>query len=62
MTLREQIEQLAARYGIALQDFAEHDEDPYFVFDQTSHPSPKGWVYVDRSLDGFFHGGPSQER
>jgi poly-D-alanine transfer protein DltD len=37
-------------------DFRAHDEDAYFVTDPGSHYSPRGWVFVDRALDLFWHG------
>jgi poly-D-alanine transfer protein DltD len=39
-------------------DFRAHDEDAYFVTDPGSHYSPRGWVFVDRALDMFWHGDP----
>ena len=40
-------------------DFAEHDEDPFFVVNVRSHLSAKGWAYFDRALDAFYHGADS---
>jgi D-alanine transfer protein len=44
----------AARAGVALRDFAEFESDPWFMRDQTAHPSPKGWVHYDQAMDEFF--------
>ncbi len=42
-------------YGFPVVDFADHDADGYFTIDQWSHMSREGWVYVDMTLDAFFH-------
>lgn len=42
-------------YGFPVVDFANHDGDRYFSLDQGSHTSREGWVYVDMTLDEFFH-------
>ncbi len=47
---------LAAAYDVAVVDFADHDDDRYFVTDPNSHLSRKGWTYYDRALDAFYHG------
>ena len=47
---------VAEPYGVPVLDFADHDEDMYFVADHFSHPSQKGWIYYDRALDAFYHG------
>ena len=49
---------LAEKYGTAERDFAEHDQDPYFVLDARGHMLPAGWVYYDQALDDFYHGRP----
>jgi len=43
-------------YGMPLVDFENHDGDRYFSTDSASHTSRLGWVYVDQTLDAFFHG------
>ena len=43
-------------YGFPVVDFADHDSDVYFCTDAYSHASRMGWVYVDLTLDEFFHG------
>ena len=43
-------------YGMRLVDFENHDGDRYFSTDYASHTSRLGWVYVDQTLDAFFHG------
>ena len=44
-------------YGFPTIDFADHDNDHYFSIDESSHTSRVGWVYVDMTLDAFFHSG-----
>jgi D-alanine transfer protein len=46
---------LCAQYGDPVVDFANHDEDQYFVTDPNSHLSRLGWAYYDQALDAFFH-------
>ncbi len=50
------LHEAAARYGVPVVDFHPYDEDKYFSMDAVSHTSRKGWVYVDQTLDDFFHG------
>ncbi len=50
------LQQLAQRYGVPVVDFQEHDMDKYFGVDPSSHTSGLGWVYVDQTLDAFYHG------
>jgi D-alanyl-lipoteichoic acid biosynthesis protein DltD len=47
---------VAAAYDVPVVDFADHDDDRYFVTDPNSHLSRKGWTYYDRALDAFYHG------
>jgi D-alanine transfer protein len=37
-------------------DLRAYDEDGYFVTDPGAHYSPRGWIFVDRALDMFWHG------
>jgi D-alanine transfer protein len=50
----DRLQAVAAAHGVPVEDFAEHDEDRYFLIDP-SHLSSKGWVFFDRVLDGFYH-------
>lgn len=43
-------------YGIPVLDFADKDEDKYFLIDPGAHLSREGWIYYDQTLDRFFHG------
>ncbi len=56
MIYYDKLESIAARYKVAVVDYRDHDEDQYFSIDSSSHTSPKGWIYVDQTLDEFFHG------
>ena len=47
---------LVGSYHFALVDFNEFTNDRYFNIDYTSHPGPKGWVFVFKALDNFYHG------
>jgi D-alanine transfer protein len=49
------LEQEVQKYGFLLVDYREHDMDKDFCIDSSSHSSPKGWVYVDQTLDDYFH-------
>jgi D-alanine transfer protein len=46
---------VASRYAVPVVDFADRDNDIYFVTDPNSHLSRKGWVYYDQALDAFAH-------
>jgi len=54
------VEQLASRYGAIVRDFADHDEDRYFVLNARGHLLPKGWIYYSQALDDFYHDRPFQ--
>lgn len=45
----------AASLNVPVVEFANHDEDPYFLRDPGSHLSPEGWIYYDQALDNFYH-------
>lgn len=47
---------LARNAGIPLVDFQEFDADKYFLADDRSHPSQKGWAYYAQAVDEFYHG------
>lgn len=49
------LHELAARYDVAVVDFAEHEDDPGFFADHNDHLSAQGWLYMDRALDFYFH-------
>ena len=55
-TYYNKLRQLAASYNIPVVDFREHEYDKYFSIDSVSHTSRKGWVYVNKTLDDFYHG------
>lgn len=43
-------------YGFPLVDFYDQDTNRLFSIDLYSHTSRLGWVYVDQTLDAFYHG------
>ena len=43
------------QYHIPLVDYEQYGTDIYFSEDQVGHTSRYGWVYVDQTLDQFFH-------
>ncbi|MCL4529696.1 MAG: D-alanyl-lipoteichoic acid biosynthesis protein DltD [Chloroflexi bacterium] len=43
-------------YHVPLVDFHQYGTDKYFSIDMASHTSREGWIYVDQTLDAFFHG------
>lgn len=51
---------LADRYDVALIDFAGHQNDTAFFADHNDHLSARGWLYMDRALDLYYHGSPHQ--
>jgi D-alanine transfer protein len=54
----EMLESLAAREGVAVADFREHEGDAKFFADTHDHLSPKGWIFFNQALDEFYHGRP----
>lgn len=55
------LREFARRYQVPVVDFVELGEDPQFFADHFGHPSAKGWIYMDRALDDFYHGRPLGE-
>ena len=51
----DKLRQVVAPYNIPLADFADHEQDRMF-FNDSNHPSGKGWIYYDRALDHFYRG------
>jgi len=56
------LREFSKRYQVPVVDFADLGEDPQFFADHFGHPSAKGWIYMDRALDDFYHGRSSPER
>jgi D-alanine transfer protein len=57
-TLR--LRNLSQRYGVAIVDFADHENDnPYYFTDHHDHPGVRGWLFMDEALDHFFHASPN---
>ena len=46
---------LVNQYHMPLVDYQPYGTDIYFSIDQGAHTSRYGWVYVDQTLDEFFH-------
>jgi D-alanine transfer protein len=51
----DRLRSVAAQHRVPLVDFEEFDGDRYFLRDPHSHPSEKGWVYMNQVLDDFYH-------
>ncbi|MEI6536754.1 MAG: D-alanyl-lipoteichoic acid biosynthesis protein DltD, partial [Verrucomicrobiaceae bacterium] len=51
-------ESLCAKHGYRAVTFSDHDLDDGFTIPRSSHFTPKGWLYVDRVLDDFYHDRP----
>jgi poly-D-alanine transfer protein DltD len=51
----ERWERTVERAKVPWLDFRDCDEDRYFLVDPGSHLSPRGWIFADRALDGFWH-------
>ena len=49
------LEQMIKKYDMPLVDYREYTMDKYFNTDKVSHTSRKGWIYVNQTLDAFFH-------
>lgn len=50
------LETMVQDKGFQVANFEDHEYDPYFLQD-VMHLGWKGWVYVDESLDQFYHEG-----
>jgi D-alanine transfer protein len=46
------------RHRFPFVDFSDHDQDPTFLVDPSSHLSGKGWVYYNRALHAFYYDTP----
>ncbi|HXI21441.1 MAG TPA: D-alanyl-lipoteichoic acid biosynthesis protein DltD [Gemmatimonadales bacterium] len=51
----DRLHRLSERYGFPVVDLREHDQDRLFLSDQDGHPSPAGWVHLDRMINAFYH-------
>lgn len=54
-------ESLCAEHGYQANTFSDHDRDDGFTIPKSSHFTPKGWLYVDRALDDFYHDRPNRK-
>lgn len=52
----EKLREAVAPYRFPLVDYQQYGTDIYFSIDQGSHTSREGWIYVNQTLDDFFHG------
>ncbi len=52
----DKLRAIAAKYHVPVVAFQNHDTDRYFSVDASSHTSRLGWVYVNQTLDEFYHG------
>jgi D-alanine transfer protein len=50
------LNEMVNQYHMPLVDYQQYDTDIYFSIDQGAHTSRYGWIYVDQTLDQFFHG------
>ena len=55
-TFYTKLHDVTAPYNVQVVDYREYGTDIYFSIDQAAHTSREGWVYVDQTLDDFFHG------
>ena len=51
----DQLAHAVEPYNIPVADFSDHEQDRMF-FNDSNHPSGKGWIYYDRALDHFYRG------
>jgi poly-D-alanine transfer protein DltD len=49
------VESMCRERGVAVNTMESHDLDPDFLIDYVSHPSPVGWLHINRLLDDFWH-------
>jgi D-alanine transfer protein len=55
-TYYEKLTSTVAPYHFTLVDYQQYGADIYFSIDKGAHTSREGWIYVDQTLDDFFHG------
>jgi D-alanine transfer protein len=46
---------ITTKYQLSSIDFEPHDEDRFFLNDPGSHLSPRGWVFINRAIDVYWH-------
>jgi D-alanine transfer protein len=51
----QRVAAMAEERGFRAETFAKHDLDQEFIIGATTHFTYKGWLYVDRLLDDFYH-------
>ena len=51
----DRMRDLAQRYHFQLIEFEDHDSDPDFLNARREHPTAKGWMYYNKTLNEFFH-------
>jgi D-alanine transfer protein len=49
------IEDMSLERGFAVNTFSDHDLDPEFTVKGSTHLTTKGWMYVNRLLNDFYH-------
>ena len=49
------IKELCAPRGFRFEHFTDHDQDSDFLISHSSHPTGKGWIFMNRLLDDFYH-------
>jgi poly-D-alanine transfer protein DltD len=50
----DRMRELAERYHFPVVEFEQHDADPTFLIAHREHPTPRGWMVYNRTLDDFF--------
>jgi D-alanine transfer protein len=51
----DKLDGLAKQYSVPVVDFRNVQDDIHFTADRDGHTSREGWVYVDQTLDAFYH-------
>jgi D-alanine transfer protein len=51
----QKLSEEVGKYGFPLVDFRNYEMDKYFTCDLASHTGRVGWVYVNETLDEFYH-------
>ncbi len=54
-TYYRRVENMSMERGFHVETFSDHDMDQEFIVGATTHLTTKGWLYVDRLLDDFYH-------
>ena len=51
----QRVRKMAADYGYPARTFEKHEYDGNFLIEHVSHLTDKGWLFLDKVIDAFYH-------